>query len=329
MAYTLDFEKPLADIERQIQALQKKGERLKPEESQQLERLKQRLQRTTEEIYKHLTPWQTVQVARHPGRPHAIDYVKLMCEEFFELRGDRAFGENASIFGGPARLDGRTVMFLCQEKGREMKERRDRNAGQPHPEGFRKAHRLMEQAEKFNMPLVCLVDTPGASIALDDEERGQSQSIAANLFLMARLRVPIVAVVIGEGGSGGALALSIGDRILMLENSYYSVASPESAATILLRDAKHAATMAEAMQVSARQLKNLGIIDDLVPEPLGGAHQNYQAAADLVKEALLTNLEGLSKLSAEQLVEQRYQKYRSIGPVGTLTAPDPTPTASS
>lgn len=319
MAYTLDFEKPLADLERQIQALQKKGERLRPEESKHLALLKQQLQQKTEEIYKRLTPWQTVQVARHPGRPHAIDYVKLICENFFELRGDRAFGENASIFGGPARLESTTVMFLCQEKGREMRERRERNAGQPHPEGFRKAYRLMEQAEKFGMPLICLIDTPGASIALDDEERGQSQAIAANLYLMARLRVPIIVVVIGEGGSGGALALSIGDRILMLENSYYSVASPESAATILLRDARHAATMAEAMQVSARQLKNLGIIDELIREPLGGAHQNYQEAANLVKEALLTNLVELQKHTPEDLLEQRYQKYRAIGPVGTLT----------
>ncbi|GCE21384.1 acetyl-CoA carboxylase carboxyltransferase subunit alpha [Dictyobacter kobayashii] len=319
MAYTLDFEKPLADLDRQIQALQKKGERLKPEESKNLDSLKQRLQQTTKEIYEHLTPWQTVQVARHPGRPHSIDYVKLICDDFFELRGDRAYGENASIFGGPAQLGDKTVMFLCQEKGREMKERRDRNAGQPHPEGFRKAHRLMEQAEKFKLPLVCLVDTPGASIALDDEERGQSQAIAANLYLMAQLRVPIIAVVIGEGGSGGALALSIGDRILMLENSYYSVASPESAATILLRDAKHAATMAEAMQVSARQLKKLGIIDELIREPLGGAHQNYEEAAKILKEALLSNLTELQKHTTDELLTQRYQKYRSIGPVGTYT----------
>jgi acetyl-CoA carboxylase carboxyl transferase subunit alpha len=313
MAYDLEFEKPLAALDKKIQALQKKGERLKSDEQQTLQNLRQELEEKTRELYAHLTPWQTVQVARHKDRPHAVDYVRLICDDFFELRGDRAFGENASIVGGPALLGGERVMFLCQEKGRELRERRHHNAGQPHPEGFRKSQRLMRQAEKFHLPLICLVDTPGASIALEDEERGQAQAIAANLFTMVQLRVPIVVAVIGEGGSGGALALSLGDRLLMMEYSYYSVSSPESAATILLRDAKYASEMAEAMQVSARQLKQLGVVDDLIPEPVGAAHRDTHAAAELLKDVLLSNLDVLKQFSLEELMERRYQKYRSIG----------------
>jgi acetyl-CoA carboxylase carboxyl transferase subunit alpha len=313
MAYDLEFEKPLAALDKRIQALQKKGERLKPDEQQTLTSLKQELQDKTQELYAQLTPWQTVHVARHKDRPHAVDYLRTICDDFFELRGDRAFGENASIVGGPALLGGQRVMFLCQEKGRELRERRQHNAGQPHPEGFRKSQRLMRQAEKFHLPLICLVDTPGASIALDDEERGQAQAIASNLLTMIQIRVPMVVTVIGEGGSGGALALSLGDRLLMMEHSYYSVSSPESAATILLRDAKYAPEMAEAMQVSARQLKRLGIIDDLISEPVGGAHRDWKAASQLLKDALVSNLVELQKYSIDELMERRYQKYRSIG----------------
>jgi acetyl-CoA carboxylase, carboxyl transferase, alpha subunit len=313
MAYDLEFEKPLAALDKRIQTLQKKGDRLKSEEQQTLARLKQELQDKTRELYDQLTPWQTLHVARHKDRPHAVDFLRTICDDFFELRGDRAFGENASIVGGPALLGGQRVMLLCQEKGRELRERRQHNAGQPHPEGFRKSQRLMRQAEKFHLPLICLVDTPGASIALDDEERGQAQAIAENLLTMVQLRVPIVVTVIGEGGSGGALALSLGDRLLMLEYSYYSVSSPEAAATILLRDAKYAPEMAEAMQVSAHQLKHLGIIDDLVAEPLGGAHRDWSTASQLLKDALLSSLAELQRYTLDELMERRYQKYRSIG----------------
>jgi acetyl-CoA carboxylase carboxyl transferase subunit alpha len=316
MAYDMEFEKPLAELEKQIQSLQKKGERLKPAEVERLSQLKQQLRQDAQDLYAHLSAWQTVQVARHSSRPHAIDYLPLICDNFFELHGDRVYGENGSIFGGPAHFGDTTVMFLCQEKGRELRERRERNAGQPHPEGFRKAYRLMQQAEKFKFPVVCFVDTPGASIALEDEERGQSRAIAENLYLMARLQVPIIIVVLGEGGSGGALALSVGDRILMLEYSYYSVASPESAATIIWREDKHAPLMAEAMHVSARQLKKLGLIDELIEEPLGGAHHDLQATAQSIKEGLVRNLESLRRSPIEELLEQRYQKYRMIGEVG-------------
>ena len=316
MAYNLEFEKPLAKLASKVHALQKRENHLKPDEYRYLRQLEQELQKRTLEIYSGLTAWQTVLVARHPDRPHTIDYLRLICDDFFELHGDRLSGENPSIVGGPATLDGNTVMVIGHEKGRGRKEQQYRNAGQPHPGGFRKAHRLMQHAEKFGFPLICLIDTPGASIALEDEQRGQAQAIAANLQLMIRLRVPILAVVSGEGGSGGAFALGIADRLLMQEYSYYSVTSPESAALITFRDAKYAPDMANAMQISARQLHQLGIIDELIPEPLGGAHRNYQAAAQALKEVLLKHLILLKQYPVDELLEHRYHKFRMIEHIG-------------
>lgn len=316
MAYDLEFEKPLAELEKKITALQRKGERMKAEERQQLHEAERELHRRTEEIYSKLTAWQTVLVARHKDRPYAADYIRLLCDDFFELHGDRAFGDDHAIMTGPATLNGKTVMFVCHQKGRDTKEKQFRNLGMPNPEGYRKAARVMQQAEKFGFPIISLIDTPAAFPGLGAEERGQAESIASNLFLMSRLRVPIIAVVIGEGGSGGALAISIADRILMLEFSIYSVAPPEAAANILWRDTAFAPQAAEAMRISARELKEIELIDELIREPLGGAHHNYRATADNLKEALVQQLTDLQRFSIEELIEMRYQKFRNIGKFG-------------
>ncbi len=313
MPYDLEFEKPLAELEKKITALQRKGDRLKHEELLQIQEAERELRYRTEEIYKNLTAWQTVLVSRHKDRPYAADYLQLMTEDFFELHGDRSFGDDHAMMAGPAQLDGQTVMFICHQKGRDMKERQYRNLGMAHPEGYRKAHRLMRQAERFRFPIVCLIDASGASPGLVDEERGQSEALAANLYLMARLHVPIVACVIGEGGSGGALAISVADRILMMEHSIYTVAAPEAAASIMWRDSAYAPQAAEAMRISAREVKAINLVDELVPEPLGGAHRNHSVAAANLKAALIRNLAELQPLPIEELIEQRYQKFRTIG----------------
>ena len=313
MAYDLEFEKPLADLEKKIASLQKKGERLKPEEQRQLQDLERELSRKTEEIYHNLTAWQTVLVARHKDRPHSIDYVHEICDDFFELCGDRAFSDDHAILGGLGQVDGETLMFVCHQKGRTMKEKQHYNNGMPHPDGYRKAGRLMRQAEKFGVPVVTLIDTQGAFPGMEDEERGQAEAIASNLYLMAGLRVPSVGIVIGEGGSGGALATSLTDRILMMEHSIYTVTSPESAASILWRSTSFAQQAAEAMRITARSLKQLGIVDDIVPEPLGGAHHDPRQATENVKAAIQHNLAEIKKIPLNELLEQRYQKYRSIG----------------
>jgi acetyl-CoA carboxylase carboxyl transferase subunit alpha len=322
MAYDLEFEKPLAELEKKITGLQRRGERLRPDEQKQLHDAERELRKRTEEIYSHLSAWDTVQVARHKDRPYSLDYLRLICDDFFELHGDRSFSDDHAILAGPANLDGATVVFVCHQKGRDMKEKQFRNLGMPHPEGYRKAGRIMQQAEKFDFPIVCLIDTPGAFPALADEERGQSEAIAANLYLMSHLRVPIIAVVIGEGGSGGALAISVADRIMMMEHSIYTVAMPEASASIMWRDKVYAPQAAEAMRISAKELLALNLIDELIPEPPGGAHHNYGAAADSLKAALLRNLSELRALSASELVAQRYQKFRNIGVFGIAAPPD-------
>ncbi|HAE82400.1 MAG TPA: acetyl-CoA carboxylase carboxyl transferase subunit alpha [Ktedonobacter sp.] len=318
MAYDLEFEKPLAELERKILGLQRKGDRLRNDEHLQLQEAERELRRRTEEIYNRLSAWQTVQVARHKDRPYSADYIHLMCDDFFELHGDRAFGDDHAIMTGPATLDGQTVMLVCHQKGRDTKEKQFRNLGMPHPEGYRKAGRIMEQAEKFGYPVICLIDTPAAFPGLGDEERGQAEAIASNLYSMSRLRVPIIAVVIGEGGSGGALAISIADRILMLQYSIYTVAPPEAAANILWRDTAFAPQAAEAMRISARELKEINLVDELISEPLGGAHRDHRAAADNLKAALLKQLADLQALPVDELVEKRYQKFRNIGKFGTM-----------
>jgi acetyl-CoA carboxylase carboxyl transferase subunit alpha len=313
MTYDLDFERPLAKLDEQIQALQRKGDRLNAEQRAYLADLQQELERQTTAIYDHLTPWQRVQVARHRQRPHTADYIKLVFDDFFELRGDRRYGDDRAIIAGLASLDGRTVMLVGHEKGRETKEREERNFGSPHPEGYRKALRVMQQAERLHMPVIALIDTAGAFPGLEDEERGQAQAIAENLLVMARLRTPIVCVVIGEGGSGGALAIGVGDRLLMMQNAYYTVASPEAAAAILWRDASHAPDAAAAMKITAPDLLDLGLIDGIIPEPLGGAHQDWRGAADTLKAALEDHLGELTALPDEELLERRWIKLRSVG----------------
>lgn len=311
MKYDLDFEKDLALAAEKIEKMQQASSN--EISQQQLEEAIRDLQAQTRALYAHLTPWQTVQVARHKDRPYALDYISLICEDFMELHGDRAFADDHSIVAGMGKLAANTVMFVCQQKGRSMQEKQFHNYGMPHPEGYRKAQRAMSMAEKFNIPLVCMIDTPGAFPGLEDEERGQSGAIATSLLLMSRLRVPIVSVVIGEGGSGGALALSVADRLLMLEHSVYTVAAPEAAASILWRDKSYAPDAADAMRISARELLKTHIIDELVPEPVGGAHHNHCLAAGYLKEALLKHLDELERFTVDELVEKRYQKYRGIG----------------
>ncbi len=311
MRYDLDFEQDLTAAAEKIRVMQQTCEN--KYDQQRIEQEIDDLHLRTKELYAHLTAWQTVQVARHKDRPYAADYISLMCEDFIELHGDRAFADDRAILAGLGRLAGNTVMFIGQQKGRSKQEKQQSNGGMPHPEGYRKAHRLMTQAEKFRVPLVCLIDTPGAFPGLEDEERGQSGAIAANLFLMSRLRVPIISVVIGEGGSGGALALSIADRLLMLEHSVYTVAAPEAAASILWRDKAFASSAANAMKISARELMKTQIIDELVPEPVGGAHHHHSLVANTLKEALLKHLDELAEIGVDELLTKRYQKYRAIG----------------
>jgi acetyl-CoA carboxylase carboxyl transferase subunit alpha len=313
MAFELDFERPLAEIEKRIQSLQKRGDRLKPDERAQITALEEELDRRTHEIYADLTPWQRVQIARHKQRPYTMDYIKLACDDFFELRGDRRFGDDRAMIGGLAGMDGQTIMLVGHQKGRDTKERQEANFGMAHAEGYRKAQRCMLQAEKFHLPVVCLIDTPGAALDLDAELRGISQAIADNLMVMARLRTPILAIVIGEGGSGGALGISVADRILLMENAYYTVAAPEAAASIMWRDNAFAPSAAEAMKITAPDLLALELIEGVIAEPLGGAHRDHRAAAAALKHAILTTLAELRQLPMDELLEARYQRYRKIG----------------
>lgn len=310
MSYDLDFEKPLAEIEKRIANLRKRGDKTPPSEIAALER---ELAQTTHDIYGHLTPWQRVQVARHKDRPYTGDYLRLLFPDFFELRGDRRFADDQAILGGLARFSDRTVMIIGHQKGRDTKERMRSNFGMAHPEGYRKAQRLMQHAERFGFPVLTFIDTAGAFIGLAAEERGIAEAIAENLRDMALLRVPIIATVIGEGGSGGALGIGVADRILMLENSIYTVSSPEAAASILWRDAAYAPQAAEAMKITAPDLLGLGLIDRIVPEPLGGAHRDHGATAEALRTALAEELARVSKLAPDLLLDQRYARLRAIG----------------
>lgn len=314
--YDLEFEQPLAELAREIEIMRQEGGDL--ENPALLQQKTTELHTRLQEIYANLSAWQTVQVARHKNRPRALDYLHLICENMLELHGDRLFGDDPALIGGLATFNGETIVFLAHQKGTDTKDQQHRNFGMPHPEGYRKAYRLMEMAGKFKFPMICLIDTPGAFPGLEDEERGQSEAIAANLMLMARLPVPILAVVIGEGGSGGALAISLADRLLMLEHSVYTVAAPEAAASILWRDNSFAAQAAEAMRISARELVETHIIDKLVPEPVGGAHRNPTLAASHLQVALKAHLQDLQCLTPQELIAKRYQKYRAIGRFGRL-----------
>ncbi|HEX8983647.1 MAG TPA: acetyl-CoA carboxylase carboxyltransferase subunit alpha [Ktedonobacterales bacterium] len=320
MAYELEFEKPLAEIEKRIGHLQRRGDRMRADERMQVAELQRELAHKTKEIYSSLTPWQRVQVARFRDRPYTNDYIKRMCDDYVELRGDRRFADDRAIQGGIASIDGQTVVLMGHQKGRDLKEREECNFGMAHPEGYRKALRLFRYAERFHLPVVTLIDTTGAYPGLGDEERGISQAIAENLLVMAGLRTPIVCAVIGEGGSGGALGIGVGDRVLMLENAVYTVAAPEAAASIIWRDNAFAPDAAEAMKITAPELLQLGIIDSIIPEPVGGAHRDYQASADNVKSAIMKELHTLRALDTETMLDQRYHRFRVIGLQGIMQA---------
>ncbi len=308
-----DFEQPIIELERQIEELTKSSPGESSTASREIQNLRRKAKKIKREIYTHLTPWQRVQIARHPRRPYTLDYIDLMMEDFLELHGDRNFADDRAIVGGLAKLDNRPVVVVGQQKGKDTKENILRNFGQPHPEGYRKALRIMKLAERFGKPIISFLDATGAYCGIGAEERGQGEAIARNLHEMANLRVPIIVIITGEGGSGGALALGVGDRILMLENSYYSVCSPEACAAILWRDRNRAPEAAEALCLTAQDLLRLGIIDEIVKEPLGGAHNDYQEMVRTLKTAIIENLDNLSKIPIDELLQQRYVKFRRMG----------------
>jgi len=307
----LDFEQPLLELENRIAALQAEDDPLRVRD--EIARLEDRLARLRQKTYAGLTPWQRTQLARHPKRPHTRDWCKLLFEDFLELHGDRVFGDDAAIVGGLARFEGRSVVVMGHQKGRDTREKIARNFGMPHPEGYRKALRLMEMAAKFGKPVLTFIDTPGAYPGVGAEERGQAEAIARNLKMMAALPTPIIAVVTGEGGSGGALAIGMGNRVLMLEHAVYSVISPEGCAAILWGDAAKAPEAAEAMKTTAPDLLSLKVIDAIVPEPVGGAHRDWEGAADKLKTALRQQLWDFDGKSPAALVAERYDKFRRIG----------------
>jgi acetyl-CoA carboxylase carboxyl transferase subunit alpha len=312
-AYVLEFEKPLRDLSAQLQELRQRSLETNVDLDREAREIEAKIEATRREIYSSLTPWQRVQIARHPRRPYALDYVAALCEDFQELHGDRQYKDDRAIIGGTAFLDGEAVMIVAQQKGRDPKERIVRNFGMPQPEGYRKALRLMRLAEKFRLPLISFIDTPGAFPGVESEARHVSEAIAVNLREMALLGTPSISVVIGEGGSGGALGIGVTDRVLILENSYYSVISPEGCAAILWKDGAAAPKAAEALKLSAAHLEALGVVDEVVPEPTGGAHQDPAQTAQAVKYALQKHLNDLRGLTAEQLRDSRYERFRRLG----------------
>ena len=308
----LDFEKPIAEVAEKIAALQLAASD-NPELLPQIDKLKSKQEALTKKIYSRLSTWQKVQVARHPARPHTLDFIERIFDEFEELHGDRQFADDASLVGGIAKLEGMPVMIIGHEKGRDTEEKIRRNFGMPQPEGYRKAKRLMQLAEQFNMPVITFIDTAGAYPGVEGEERGQSEAIARNLAVMSSLKTKILVIVSGEGGSGGALALGVGDHIAILEYGTYSVASPEACASIVWRESDKAPQAAEAMKVGANDLKKIGIVDEIITEPIGGAHQDYDTISASIKLSLLTNIAELSKFSQEELLQRRYQRLLKIG----------------
>ncbi|PJW15067.1 MULTISPECIES: acetyl-CoA carboxylase carboxyl transferase subunit alpha [unclassified Geobacillus] len=318
MVAELEFEKPLVELRRKIQELREFMKTADVDLSAEIEKLEARLAKLENDVYANLTPWDRVQIARHPQRPTTLDYIGRLFANFLECHGDRCFGDDEAIVGGIAEYDGLPVTVIGHQRGKDTKENLRRNFGMPHPEGYRKALRLMKQAEKFSRPIICFIDTKGAYPGKSAEERGQSEAIARNLFEMAGLTVPVVCIVIGEGGSGGALALGVGNHIHMLENSTYSVISPEGAAAILWKDASLAQRAAETMKITAHDLKALGVIDEIIPEVKGGAHRNADEQAKEMDRVLRRSLKELLALDGEALVRQRYEKFKQIGQVSFL-----------
>jgi acetyl-CoA carboxylase carboxyl transferase subunit alpha len=312
-AYLLEFEKPLRELEKQLEALHQQSLENNIDMSAELGTIEAKIDVTKREIYSSLTPWQRVQVARHPKRPYALDYVGALCTDFQELHGDRQFNDDRALIGGTAFFEGRPVMIIAQQKGRDTKESILRNFGMPQPEGYRKALRLMKLAEKFGLPVISFIDTPGAYPGVESEARHVSEAIAVNLREMAMLKVPSVAVIIGEGGSGGALGIGVTDRVLIFENAYYSVITPEGCAAILWKDRANAPKAAEALKLNAPNLKELEVVDEVIAEPLGGAHNDPAAAAAALKAALIRHLGDLTPKPVEQLLDERYARYRALG----------------
>ena len=309
----LDFEQPIAELEAKIDELRFVGDDSEINISDEIARLKSKSEALTRSIFSSLTAWQVAQLARHPLRPYTLDYLAVISPDFQELHGDRMFADDPAMVGGVGRLDGKPVVFIGQQKGRDTRERVRRNYGMSKPEGYRKALRLLKLAEKFRLPVVTFIDTPGAYPGIGAEERGQSEAIARNLFEMARLKTPIISIVIGEGGSGGALAIGVGDRVIMLEYSVYSVISPEGCASILWKSAAKAETAAEAMGITAPRLRELGLIDEVIREPLGGAHRDAPGTAESVRRALISHLQDLEPLDVNELVRRRSVRLRSYG----------------
>ena len=308
----LDFERPLAEIFEKIQALQAASNE-DPELLGQIEKLRKEEKKLKNKIFSKLSTWQKVQVARHPQRPHTSDYIKAVFSDFIELHGDRQFADDQSIIGGIAEIEGNSVMVIGHEKGRETEDKVKRNFGMPQPEGYRKAKRLMQLAERFNLPVITFIDTAGAYPGIEGEERGQSEAIATNLAVMSKLRTPIIVIITGEGGSGGALAIGVGDHIAILEHATYSVASPEACASIIWRTAEKASDAAEAMKVSAQELIKIKIVDEIIKEPLGGAHRDYKEISESVRSCILKSLGTLLSKSLDDLLEARYKKLLEIG----------------
>lgn len=309
----LEFEQPIAELEAKIEELRFVGSDAEINISEEISKLQGKSKELTESIFSNLNPWQTSQMSRHPLRPYTLDYIERIFTDFEELHGDRAFADDRAIVGGVARLDGKPVMVIGQQKGRDTKEKLKRNFAMPRPEGYRKALRLMEMAERFKMPILTFIDTPGAYPGIDAEERGQSEAIARNLFVMSQLKTPIICTVIGEGGSGGALAIGVGDRVLMMQYGTYSVISPEGCSTILWKSAEKAADAAVSMGITSDRLKELGLIDQIVSEPLGGAHRDVDVVALNLKNALSENLDVLESMSLDKLLDNRYERLMQYG----------------
>jgi acetyl-CoA carboxylase carboxyl transferase subunit alpha len=313
MGPIFEFEKPVVELEKQIEEIKRFSQEKKIDMSEQIATMQEKAEALRNEVYSNLTPWQRIQIVRHPKRPTFLDYIEMVFNDFIELHGDRLYRDDPAMVGGIAYLDNIPVTVIGQQKGRDTKENISRNFGLPHPEGYRKALRLMKQAEKFNRPVICLVDVVGAYPGIEAEERGQGEAVARNIREMANLTVPVIAVITGEGGSGGALAVGVGNRVLIMENAYYSVISPEGCASILWKDSSRAADAAEALQINAENLLKMGIVDEIIPEPLGGAHKNPAETAANLKDTLIKSLTPLLRLPAEVLLEERYQRFRNYG----------------
>jgi acetyl-CoA carboxylase carboxyl transferase subunit alpha len=309
----LDFEKPIIELEAKINDLKKSGKTKKIDFEPEIKKIEQKIEKMKQEIYSNLTDWQRVQIARHPNRPYTLDYIHLMTSEFVELHGDRLFADDLAFVAGFAKLNGHKIMIMGHQKGRDTKDNIRRNFGCAHPEGYRKAIRLMHMAEKFGLPIVVLIDTPGAYPGVGAEERGQAQAIAENLMEMSQLKTPVIATIIGEGGSGGALGVGVADRVLILQNAYYSVISPEGCASILWRSSTKAPEAANALKLTGEHLLKFGIVDEVVAEPQGGAHRDPEFVANQLKKSILKNIKELSSLSSQELLDQRYEKFRRIG----------------